>query len=490
MVLIRMIRQSAPLALIFSLACGSSDSDPGETPPQPVNSIPGTDLELEAADGENHGEASGIAIVGLMTLEEGQSGLVRAEAIFPDDYRIDVTEQTYFQVETPEIISISARTADGVPVNAIAAGDGELSVLLGELNGSVTITVTPPPLPPGLDVLGNFSHDVNNVVVTTIATRGDRLSIPRDLEFHPDRANELWVINRGDESMVVLTGVGTGDQQARYYQVPSGGHFMAQPSSLAMGDNGNLATIHETDDFTQGPPPRGTPRDFMGPTLHSSALNEFDGGHGGHLDMLHNSPLGMGIAWERDNVYWVFDGYHSSITRYDFMEDHGLGGSDHTDGVVSRWAEGQVSRVPDVPSHMEVDHQTNLLYISDTGNGRIAVMDISDNVGSRGAPIMPNYDGTGNDQFRMLGTNTVTLVDGNDFDMLSPSGLALQGDLIFVSDNSTSIIWAFNKMGEVVDWLDTGLQPGSLAGIDLDSSGNLYVVDMINADVLRISPRQ
>ena len=78
----------------------------------------------------------------------------------------------------------------------------------------------------------------------------------------------------------------------------------------------------------------------------------------------------MGIAWEKDNVYWVFDGYHSSITRYDFNEDHGPGGTVHDDGTVSRYVEGKVKRVANVVSHMEMDRESNLLYVADTGNNR------------------------------------------------------------------------------------------------------------------------
>ena len=35
----------------------------------------------------------------------------------------------------------------------------------------------------------------------------------------------------------------------------------------------------------------------MGPTLWDGNLNIYDGGHASHLDMLHNSPNGAGIAW-------------------------------------------------------------------------------------------------------------------------------------------------------------------------------------------------
>src|SRR5690606_38485909 len=117
----------------------------------------------------------------------------------------------------------------------------------------------------------------------------------------------------------------------------------------------------------------------------------YDSGHASHLDMLHNSPNGVGIAWDHDNVYWLFDGFHESITRYDFRNDHGLGGEDHRDGIIRRYVEGEVSYVPEVTAGMEIDHATGLLYFSDPGNARIAVLDTTS--GAPGGPIGPNYDG-------------------------------------------------------------------------------------------------
>src|SRR5690606_3474583 len=102
--------------------------------------------------------------------------------------------------------------------------------------------------------------------------------------------------------------------------------------------------------------------DFMGPTLWSADLDiyaqtnpaavDFLGFDlGSHLDMLHESPLCMGIAWVSDNVYFTFDGLTGSISRYDFVEDHGAGFDDHSDGIVERFVDAGVSRVEGVPSH-------------------------------------------------------------------------------------------------------------------------------------------
>ena len=64
---------------------------------------------------------------------------------------------------------------------------------------------------------------------------------------------------------------------------------------------------HSTVTVISRPPPRRRPNhtavdveaNFMGLTLWDGNLKEWEGGHLSHLDMLHNSPNGAGIAWEQ-----------------------------------------------------------------------------------------------------------------------------------------------------------------------------------------------
>ncbi len=322
----------------------------------------------------------------------------------------------------------------------------------------------------------------------------DGLDIPRDLEFNPAEEDQLWIVNRGDNSVVIVNDAGTDDQETLYRGNTFGSaHFLAQPSALAFADDGTWASIHETDDFTQGPPSQGgTPEDFMGPTLWDDNLDVFDGGHGGHLDMLHNSPNGMGIAWEEDNTFWVFDGYHDSLTRYFFNSDHGYGGADHSDGEIERHVEGEMRWREDIPSHMEYDHSEDWLYVVDTGNNRIAIHDARS--GAEAGTIGPNYDGIS----RMVayeGGDCWTHIDGESVSgMGRPSGLVLWDedddgapDLLFTNDNRTGIIFAFDMEGQLVDSLETGLEDGALMGMDIDRHGNLWLVNALDNEVLRIS---
>lgn len=350
-------------------------------------------------------------------------------------------------------------------------------------------TPTPPPAdagfpttPSGVGVLGNGQHTISSVNLTVIADANVGHVTPTDLAFNPLVPNQLWVVNQGDNSVWIATDVGSPSESAVWRQEPqSGRHFLAKPSSLAFGMNGAFATAQDEDQVTQA----STPADFMGPTLWTSNLSIFNAGHAGHLDMLHNSPSGKGIAWERDNVYWYFDGAHGAITRYDFHADHNPGGTDHSDGEIARFAEGQVQMDARAASHMDIDHTSGLLYIADTGNNRIGILDTQ--TGQRGGSIGPNYDGCV--MYSMGGATVTTLIDGATHGLVKPSGLELHDNMIFISDHATSKLYAFNKQGQMVDWLDTGLPANALMGFDFDPQGRLYFVDSSGNQILRIAPR-
>ncbi len=338
-----------------------------------------------------------------------------------------------------------------------------------------------------VDVLGGGTHDIADVEVTVLADSTDGLGLPRDLAFHPDMPGELWVVNNSSNSGVVIHDAGLPSQWITMHMGPGGDHFFSRPAALAFGPGtGFFATIQEEDDYTQGPPPGGTPQDFMGPTLWTSDSNEFEGGHASHYDMLHNSPNGVGIAWETGNAYWIYDGYHLSLTRYDFAADHGPGGSDHTDGVIRRYVEGEVGYAPEISSNVQFDPASGLVYAADTANARIVVLD--PRTGSDGGAISPNYDGCS--QRAVVGASLTTFIDGATYGLVAPSGLELWDNLMFVSDNATSRIFAFNMAGELVDYLDTGFPPGTLMGMSFDPrDGSLCVVDVPQMRVLRLRPR-
>ena len=119
------------------------------------------------------------------------------------------------------------------------------------------------------------------------------------------------------------------------------------------------------------------PNFFMGPTLYDSRIPYINSKQDEcmtgetcfliHVDMLHESPLCMGIAHDDGavtdvagmgtyrNVYWAFGGGHRQLVRYDFESDHGPGSMDHSRASVRRYSGLELTRVPGVPSHMAID---------------------------------------------------------------------------------------------------------------------------------------
>ena len=345
----------------------------------------------------------------------------------------------------------------------------------------------------GVALLGAGTHSLDAVTLELIADQRHGLRRPRALAFNPEHEGELWVVNQRDDSTVTFFDLHTDQPRVAKRVDPYALHFMDAPSSIAFGTPMTFATCQESRNTYND---QAAPNDFMGPTLwpadfdvyaHSNpeAVAYVGSDLGSHIDMLHESPLCMGIAWEKDNVYWTFDGLSGSISRYDFMQDHGVGYDDHSDGVIWRYAVGEVGYVENVPSHLVYAADTGLLYIADTGNGRIAVLNTQTGR-SRGRlePIEP-----GTQLWRMVDADVSTLVDATSGELAQPSGLALHDGLLYVSDNATGRITAFALDGTRVDWLDTGLPAGGLMGMAFDGAGALYVLDGGGNRLLRLRAR-
>jgi len=325
--------------------------------------------------------------------------------------------------------------------------------------------------PTGLDL---FGAGANTVALELIADGDAGLKQPRDVAVHPSRQDELWVVSFGNRSMVILDDVdgAVGDQRYK-----GSAHFFAEPSALCFNDEGLFASAHEEDEKTQGA--GGTPADFMGPTLWDS--DNFDAEHATHLDMLHNSPNAVGCGAEGpNNAFWVYDGYHASLTRYDFAGDHGYGGADHSDGETARYVSGELGYAPDISSH--VVYAGGFVYAADTANNRVVRVDAG--TGTEGRTTENNYDGV--DQFRVDDAVMDPLIDGSEYGLGAPSGLAVFDDMIFVGDNATGNLFAFTLDGEFVDWAETGL--AGMQGIDFDDAGRLYIASTATDELYRVTP--
>lgn len=319
------------------------------------------------------------------------------------------------------------------------------------------------------------------------------------LAFNPSVGGELWVTLRqfpvsapctqSDPSgcraligEVALVATREPVPTAVLKQDGNAWHFMRRPTSIAFGDNGNLATCAEarTGNYED------EPIDYVGPTLWSSDPEIFGvkpqpGQNGTHLDMLHATPFCMGIAHERDNVYWTFNGKLGALDRYDFKEPHVIGGEDHSDGEVHRYVEGELARTPEVPSHLVVHDESGGVFVADTGHGR--VVRLSPGTGEISGPISDNYDAL-RVAARIEGAELSEFASDG---FVRPSGLAIHGGVLLVTDNATSRVHALALSdGAPLRTYDTGLAEGSLSGVAVGPDGRVYLTDLLAGSVYRV----
>lgn len=324
--------------------------------------------------------------------------------------------------------------------------------------------------------------------MTEIANIDDGLRSPNDLEFHPheDRKDELWIINEGRNSggdTVTLFNAGQNDQEALKLKDGNAGHFMARPPAMAFGDNGFWATSCGVEDanYAGG--------NFAGPSLWSSDFEIYAAVgnpptpevNGSHLDMLHGSPLSMGIAHEVGNAYWVYDGFHGHIVRYDFQEPHYPGGYDHSDGLIHRYKEIEIEMKDETPSHMIVDKEERYLYVNDTGNQRVLKINIDAgemlrNLGNRNEPLEEHWE-MHNAEYEVL------INAGLDI----PVGIAIQENRLFISDAGTGEIIAFDKnSGEELGRIQAR---AGIRGMTIGPDQKIWFVDYTQNSVFRVDPR-
>ena len=335
---------------------------------------------------------------------------------------------------------------------------------------------------------------------TIVATASSQLDVPRDLEFHPSssRPNELWVLNRATDSITIISNAGLSGQSFQNKQDAYGYHFMEQSSAIAFGTyhsefDYQFASAQESRNTYDG---QAAPNNFMGPALWPSSLSHFavenqqqGGPLGSHLDMLHESPNGMGIAHDSGNAYWYNDGYYEELVYYDFQDDHDTGGEDHDDGIVHRYTEITPSRSANIPGHMILDKENGILYISDTGAGRILWVNTDDptttntdiyNSNTRMDEVLEEYREITNVEWGVLDTG-----------LSHPSGIALHGDTLFVSQNGNGKISAYDlasngKSGTHMQTVDTNAN--SIMGLEVGPDEHLWYVDGALNRVVRLDP--
>jgi hypothetical protein len=326
--------------------------------------------------------------------------------------------------------------------------------------------------------------------LTVIATSADGLDVPRDLGFAPDHPDQLWTIDTGFEGVVIFTQPGEAGQTAEKRMDAFAPHFMAHVSSLAFGVANRFGSCQESrDPWNDAPQPED---DFMGPTLWLADLDVFAKvgqtmpfnptlPEGSHIDMLHESPLCMGIAHDHDNAYWAFDGKNGQLVYYDFVMDHGPGGSDHSDGIVRRYVEATVTRLAEVPGHLVLDPASGWLYVADTGKARVMRLDTKSGAPSGKATTPPDFDGL--DEYSIVqGAKYEVFAEG----LGEPSGIELANGRLFVGDHASGDIIAFDLEGHELARAATGAS--ALAGLAIGPDAKLWFVDAAKNELVRIDP--
>ena len=333
---------------------------------------------------------------------------------------------------------------------------------------------------------------------TVIADSSDDISSPTDLEFHPGRANELWIANQATDSITIVHNTGLENQNSEIRLDVNRNHFLEEVSAISFGAyhpefDWQWGSAQESLNTYNG---QGDPNYFMGPALWPSSLDHFavenqnnEGGLlGSHIDMLHESPYGVGIAHDHGNVYWYNDGYYGELVRYDFMMDHDTGGHDHSDGVVHRYSEIELTHLLGTPGHMVLDKEKDILYISDAGANRVLWVNTDDTT-YQAEDIMndPSRMETLSNYSRISGVEWGVLIEGVN----RPTGIALDDGQLFISLNGDNSIISYNldsdgKSADEVNTINTSAS--SIMGIEIGQNGNLYYVDNEKNEVVRIDP--
>jgi DNA-binding beta-propeller fold protein YncE len=296
-------------------------------------------------------------------------------------------------------------------------------------------------------------------------------------------------VNQGSNGVVIYFDPGTPAQHTEARVDRYAEHFMSMVSGIAFGTSNHFATCQESRNPWYFHPQ--APDDDMGPTLWTADLaifatvgqafpHEKGTPEGSHIDMLHESPLCMGIAHQENNVYWAFDGLNGHIVRYDFAKDHGPGGTAHSNGRVRRYVEATVTRMENVASQLAFDSSSGQLYIADTGAGRITRLDTrSGNVSPTMTP--PQMEPLA-EYSRVTGTRYDVLVAG----LGHPSGLILWGGRLYFSNVDNGDIVSLDLTGRELGRIATRAR--SIMGLTIGPDGKLYYVDPDANIVTRVDP--
>jgi len=281
-------------------------------------------------------------------------------------------------------------------------------------------------------------------------------------------------------------------------------HYMPSVTSLAFDPLGQFATCQESVNVYDG---NMQPNFFMGPTMYDTRERGWVSSKQEpclegetcflvHVDMLHESPLCMGLVHDNAavwtaangqqyrNVYWAIGGGHSQLVRFDFESDHGPGSMDHSLASVRRYTGLKTTRVAGVPSHMVLDEAARLLYLADTGADRVVIVHTDTGRYTRDAKLNTSDFAAYRVYSSPLASFNYSVWDGLEYATFakvpSPSGMALSPTTLYVGSYSEGAIYAFERStGRLASVIPSAAPPNALLGLVLETTahgaeGSLY----------------
>lgn len=336
------------------------------------------------------------------------------------------------------------------------------------------------------NAIDKYLTGTNNFKV--IGNASDGLINPQDLDFEPG-TNTWWVLNyEGNTGSVsIFFDADKSTQTSDFRRDSHAGHFMIRASAIAIGDNGSFATVHEVQNTNSQSPT------FMGPALWSTDTSIFARLEqsnwdpstllGSHLDMLHQSPFGMGVAHDNANAYWVFDGYNGNICKYDFKSPHVVGGDDHADGEIYRYSDVSVKRKNGVPSHMALDKQNNWLYIVDGGNNRIIRMKTT--TGNDVGALSPDPGAT-EPLAKYRNMTGATVEEVVTIGLTSPCGIDYKDNRIVVTDNATGEIIIYDVSSAPATEVGRIQTDAGIMGVRIDWDNGIWFVNRTKRQLVKV----
>lgn len=343
--------------------------------------------------------------------------------------------------------------------------------------------------------LDNYVLDSTKNSFVLVASASNSVSSPVDIDFHPDKVNrpfELWILNQGTESTggstVIVSNANQNTRTYKYVKDGNAWHFMSMASALAFGDS-DWATSADVLDANHG---QGGSGIYTGPSLWSSNLSIYgvvgnpssQTVNGSHLDMIHQSPFGKGIAFEKGLAFWVLDGFEKNLKRYDYVSPHQPGGSDHSAGEVRVYTDFTFKKHATLPSHIIIDANRKYLYGCDPVGKRIFRVDIKSG-SNAGLGVKVNNEPLSG-YYKFTGLITTDVVTSG---LTAPVGIDVYGDRLVVTDNGTSEIIIYNitnNFSEVGRLKVSYTSSPNLMGIKVGPDGKLYFADKINKKVYMI----